>query len=271
MDTVNFEDQSNYMVEVQSTDYFGAVFSETLTIEVNDLNDAPVITQTVSPEVIMDEDGIPIAFVAPTIDATDEDNDLLTWSLGADATSGTATVSGTGTTPTVTYTPIPDFNGSVSFGVIVSDAEDSASITVNVTVSPVNDLPVANDDSGGTDEDTAVTIDVLGNDTDVDGESLSVSSVTQPANGTVVNNGTDVAYTPDADFNGVDSFTYTSNDGTVDSSTATVTVTVAAVNDAPSISPQERSIEENAANGTNVGAPIVAVDEQMRTWIHFTR
>ncbi len=90
-----------------------------------------------------------------------------------------------------------------------------------------------NDDSANTDEDTAVTIDVLGNDTDVDGDALSVSAVTQPANGTVVNIGTDVAYTPDAHFHGVDSFTYTAHDGTLDSNSATVTLTVASVNDSP--------------------------------------
>ena len=102
-----------------------------------------------------------------------------------------------------------------------------------VHVGGANDAPVAVDDPGAsTSEDVAVTVDVLANDSDVDGDGLSVDSVTQPSNGSVVNNGADVTYTPDADFNGTDSFTYTVTDGSL-TDTATVTVTVAAVNDAP--------------------------------------
>ncbi len=67
---------------------------------------------------------------------------------------------------------------------------------VTVAVSPINDDPIANDDGAATDEDTAVTIDVLANDSDVDGDILSVDSVTQGGSGAVTNNGSDVTYTP---------------------------------------------------------------------------
>jgi len=126
--------------------------------------------------------------------------------------------------------------------VVVSGGGDSDTInvgsdgaTVTVTETPGNKAPVANDDSAGTPEDTAVTIDVLADDTDEDdGDPLmSVAFVTQGANGTVTNNGTDVTYTPAADFNGVDSFTYTASDGNGGFDSATVTVTVTPVNDAP--------------------------------------
>jgi len=100
----------------------------------------------------------------------------------------------------------------------------------------VNDPPVANDDSATVNEDSANTvIDVLSNDTDVDGDTLTVASVTQPANGSVTNNGTSVSYTPDGNYHGSDTFTYTVSDGNggTDTATATVSATVTSVNDPP--------------------------------------
>jgi hypothetical protein len=105
---------------------------------------------------------------------------------------------------------------------------------VTITVGGVNDPPVANDDAAATDEDTPVVIDVVANDTDADGDALSVTSVTDPPNGSAVNNlDGSVTYTPDPDFNGTDSFDYTISDGNGGTDTATVSVTVGAVNDPP--------------------------------------
>jgi uncharacterized repeat protein (TIGR01451 family) len=95
-----------------------------------------------------------------------------------------------------------------------------------ITVTNGNDPPVALDDNATTDADTAVTVDVLDNDSDPDGDALTVASVTQGAHGSVVNNGDDVTYTPAAGFSGADSFTYTISDGNGGTDTATVTVTV---------------------------------------------
>jgi subtilisin len=92
-----------------------------------------------------------------------------------------------------------------------------------------NSAPVANDNSASTSEDTAVTIDVLSNDTDDDGDSLSVASVTQGTSGSVeINTNHTVTYTPNNGFAGTDSFSYTASDGTAESNSATVTVTVGA-------------------------------------------
>ncbi len=90
--------------------------------------------------------------------------------------------------------------------------------------------PVAVDDLALTDEDISVVVDVLANDTDIDGDALTVTNLTQPANGTaeLEADGT-VTYTPTAGYAGIDAFTYTANDGTTDSNVATVTVTVDAV------------------------------------------
>jgi phosphodiesterase/alkaline phosphatase D-like protein len=127
-----------------------------------------------------------------------------------------------------------------------------------------NTPPEAGDDSATTDEDTAVIIDVLANDGDVDGDSLVVSSVTQPANGSAVNNGSDVTYTPDADYCGSDSFTYTVGDGNGGSDTATVDVSVTCVNDAPVADDQAVSTQE----GTPVAITLTGsdVDEDTLTF-----
>lgn len=111
----------------------------------------------------------------------------------------------------------------------------SSPATVVLTVNPVNDNPVANDDTAVTDDATAILIDLLANDTDIDSSNLSVASVdTSGTNGSVTNNGSDVTYTPNPGFSGDDIFTYVATDGAANSNSATVTVTVtAAINDAP--------------------------------------
>jgi hypothetical protein len=130
-----------HTIDLTATDDQGATASDTVNVAVSPQNDAPVIDQTGPLVVTMDEDGSPTAFVAPTITATDDDGDSLTWS-GSAATSGTSTVSGTGPSPTINYVPTADFNGGDSFDVTVSDGSGgSDTITVNVTVNPQNDAP----------------------------------------------------------------------------------------------------------------------------------
>ena len=144
------------------------------------------------------------------------------------------------------YTPNDDFNGSDSFTYVANDGNaDSTPATVTITVNPINDPPEAVNDTATTLEDDPVDIDVLANDSDVDGnlDSASVNVTVGPSNGgTSVNasNGV-ITYTKTGDFNGVDSFTYeVCDDGTpvpVECATATVEVTVNAVNDAPTFTP----------------------------------
>ena len=105
----------------------------------------------------------------------------------------------------------------------------------------VNAVPVAVDDSYTTSEDavlTAAAPGVLGNDSDADDDALSAALVTAPTNGTLaLSTDGSFTYTPDPDHNGTDTFTYKANDGTVDSAPATVSITVAPVNEAPTIDP----------------------------------
>jgi len=134
-----------------------------------------------------------------------------------------------------TYTPNLDFSGSDGFTYEVCDSLglcDTA--VVLITVDALNDPPVAVDDVVGTVEGSAVTVDVVGNDTDVDGDGLVVTNLTSPVDGVVVDHGDGtVTYIPDAGFTGSDSFTYTANDGVADSNPATVSVTVDALNGPP--------------------------------------
>ena len=106
--------------------------------------------------------------------------------------------------------------------------EDSATAdTGTFTITPINDPPVAVDDTVSTVVNTQVGIDVLDNDSDVDGESISSESFTNPSNGTLLDNGRGTLdYTPNTNFTGNDSFTYTITDGNGGSDTATVNITV---------------------------------------------
>ena len=107
---------------------------------------------------------------------------------------------------------------------------------IDFGVKPSNRVPTAEDDAVTTTEDTAVTIDVLGNDSDPDGDTLSIDSVTIPTNGTVaINADNTVTYMPGSDYNGSDSFTYTLIDGHGETDSAAVAVTVNPVNDAPTV------------------------------------
>lgn len=124
------------------------------------------------------------------------------------------------------------------FSISVDDNKGgTADQMVTVTVTGVNDGPVAKDDNVTTDEDTSIAINVLGNDTDPDsGDTLSLDSANGALHGTLSLVGNDVIYTPNANYNGSDSFSYTIKDSVGATSTASVTVTVDAVSDTYTLS-----------------------------------
>jgi VCBS repeat-containing protein len=160
--------------------------------------------------------------------------------------NGAVVITGSGTG--LTYEPAANFCGPNSFTYTLNGGSTA---TVSVTVTCVDDLPVAVDDSATVAEDSGATaIDVLANDTDIDGGPISVESVTQPANGAVVitGGGTGLTYEPAANFCGPNSFTYTLNGG----STATVSITVTCVDDAPTAVDDAATVVEDA--------PATAVD-----------
>ncbi len=140
----------------------------------------------------MDEDGSPTAWVTPAITAADGNSDTLTWTLFTTASNGTANVSGTGASPTITYSPTANYSGSDSFVVQVQDIDGTDTITVNVTVNPVNDTPTTSGISNVTvNEDSANTvINLLTSFNDVeDGANGLVYSVQSNSNPSLVNTG----------------------------------------------------------------------------------
>ena len=126
-----------------------------------------------------------------------------------------------------TYQPNQNFDSIDSFTYIATNGtHNSNNSTVTLFVNPINDVPITRNDTASTLEDTPVTIPVLNNDSDVDGNLLTVNSITQGTNGTITTNGTTVTYTPKINFNGTDSFTYTISDGVNTSNSAMITVIV---------------------------------------------
>ncbi|MDF4399439.1 tandem-95 repeat protein, partial [Vibrio parahaemolyticus] len=172
--------------------------------------------------------------------------------------NGTVSVNPDGS---VTYTPNDNYHGTDSFTYIVTSGGVSESTTVNVDVTPVNDAPVAKDDIATTQEDTAVTIDVLTNDTDVDGDKLSIESASVPKEqGTVEVVDGKLVFTPAENFNGDAEITYTVTDGEL-TDEAKVTVTVNPVNDAPIIKVDAvESITEDAVSTDTVVATLTVRD-----------
>src|SRR5207253_254860 len=116
---------------------------------------------------------------------SDVDADTVNVSAVTQGTNGSVVLNADGT---VTYTPALNFNGTETFTYTISDGHLTATATVTVTVTAVNDAPTAVNDTTTTNEDTAATINVRGNDSDVDGDSVSVTAVTQGTNGSVVIN-----------------------------------------------------------------------------------
>ncbi len=190
-------------------------------ITVTDVNEAPVANADSA--TTTEDTAVVIRVLA---NDTDGDGD---WTLSVDSVSSvtngaTTTITDGGTT--VTYTPAPNWNGVGSFVYTVTDGALTATSWVTITVTAVNDAPVAVDDYATTTEGTAVVVNVLANDTDVEGDTLSLTDVTDPTNGAAVLDAGAVStttYTPNPGFAGFGRFTYTVTDGSL---TATATATV---------------------------------------------
>ena len=205
-----------------AADYFG---SDSFTYKVNDgtadsnaatvsltitpVNDTPV---TQSASFNMDEDIPSLGSVV----ATDADSGPLTFFVAQDGSPARGSLA-LNLDGFFTYTPDKDYYGTDSFIYMANDGSaDSNTATVTININPVNDAPVAVNDSYSTDEDTPLNVSitgVLGNDTDVENDPLTAMLVASPAHGTLTfNTDGSFSYTPNLNFNGSDSFTYKAND-----------------------------------------------------------
>ena len=222
----------------------GGTATATVTVTVAPVNDAPRLMPDTA--VVAEDSVVTINVLANDVDV---EGDPLTVTA-ASAPNGTVVINPDGT---ITYTPNANFNGTDTITYTVSDGMGGVSTTtVTVTVTPVNDPPVAANDSGTINEDTTVRLPVLANDTDLDGDQLTVTSASAP-NGTVVINadGT-ISYTPNANFNGTDTITYSISDGKGGTSTAIATITILPVNDPPIVGPDTATVPEEGSVTINV-------------------
>ncbi len=193
-----------------------------------------VIATNDPPVAVADGASIPedtSATIAGLTNDSDPDGDPVSLQAVGSATFGTATVVGS----QVEYLPNPDYVGPDLFTYTVSDGVGGlATGVVSVVVTPVNDPPAAFDDFAGTFRDTPVSVAVALNDTDIDGDALSVATVGTPASGVAISDGPgSVQYTPGSGFVGVDTFTYTITDPSGATGSASVTVSVSATNQPP--------------------------------------
>ncbi|BCD99391.1 hypothetical protein MARGE09_P3593 [Marinagarivorans cellulosilyticus] len=246
--------------ELQDYDYFTGQIDEFTFYEsalpTSDLvdNQAPVASNA---NLAVTED----TATAATLGVSDADNDTLTYTITSNPSNGVLS----GTAPNLTYTPADNFNGSDSFSFSANDGTfDSNIATVSITVSAVNDAPVATADSATTGEDSSVIVDVLANDSDIDSSlnATSVAIVSAPSQGSTSINSTTgaITYTPTANSNGSDSFTYTVNDAEgATSNSATVSITITAANDAPVATADSTTTDED----TSVLVDVLANDSDI--------
>ncbi|EGR3482023.1 RTX toxin, partial [Vibrio parahaemolyticus] len=205
---------------------------ETITFTAKDPSGESVsqtVNFTVTPVADIEADKTTVVEDTPTIikvlgnDTFEDDGKVVSLDTNNGPANGTVSVNPDGS---VTYTPNDNYVGKDTFTYIVTSGGVSESATVEVNVTPVNDAPVAKDDIATTQEDTAVTIDVLPNDSDVDGDKLSIQSATVPeAQGKVEIVDGKLVFTPAENFNGHAEIIYTVTDGQL-TDEAKVTVTV---------------------------------------------
>ena len=206
-----------------------------VTINVTPVNDAPLAA---AQTVFTDED----AAVPVVLTGSDPDGDAVTPTITIQPEHGTLS----GTAPNLTYIPAADFHGTDRFEFSLDDgmAPPSTAI-ITIVVSPVNDRPVAAAVDVVTAEEAAAAVTLTA--TDADGDPLSFTVTAQPVHGTLSGSAPGLVYTPNPNWHGTDTLTFTANDGTGDSPPAAVTLTVTPVNDAPTTAGQALATSEDTA------------------------
>ena len=226
---VNYSPASNYAGAdsfiYTLTDASGATAIATVSITI--INNAPIaIADSYTTSVN----------AAKTINPMDNDKDpenqSISISFVGTPVSGTAVKSGN----SIVYTPSNNFVGSDSFTYTIADASGATS-TSTISFTVINHAPVAQNDIYSSPGNTQITISPMINDTDSDGQQISLLSVSTPSHGTAVKSGANIIYTPSLDYAGVDAFTYTISDASSATASASISITMTnnpptAVNDA---------------------------------------
>ncbi|GAB0057809.1 hypothetical protein SIID45300_02141 [Candidatus Magnetaquicoccaceae bacterium FCR-1] len=228
-------------------DGHGGSDTATVRITIAAVNDAP---DAVDDTTLATHEDASLTFAASDLlgNDTDPDTDALTISAYGAPEHGSLVVN---EDHTLTYTPNADYHGADGWSYTIQDGHGgSDTATVRITIAAVNDAPDAVDDTTlATHEDASLTFaasDLLGNDTDLDTDALTISAYGAPEHGVlVVNEDHTLTYTPNADYHGADGWSYTIQDGHGGSDTATVRITIAAVNDAPDAANKTLSLAED--------------------------
>ncbi len=259
----DFETKSTYAVRIRVTDSGGNIFEKPLTITITNVDEAP--TAIDDAKTVNEDD--PAAAIDVLANDTDVDAGPKMIASVTQPENGTVVVTGGGTG--VTYTPAANFAGGDTFTYTLNGGSLA---TVTVTVTPVDDAPVSVADAFVIAEDSvANALTVLANDTDVDGGPIAIASITQPARGTlaIAAGGGSLTFTPEANFTGSDSFTYTLAPG---GSTATVTLTVSSVDDPPvAVTDQFGMLEDDSFFIINVLQNDTDPDGGPKTIMSFTQ
>ena len=212
----------------------------TITFITAPLNDTPV---AVAASLATDEDS-PLSVA---LAATDIENDALTYEVTVQPQHGSLS----GTASDITYTPAANYNGPDSFSFVAKDATTtSAPAVVSLVVRPINDLPLAQNLTATTDEDTAVPFHLAA--TDADDAEHAYSVIAPPTNGTLTGTAPHFTYPPAPNFHGNDSFTYTASDAAATSAPAVVTISVTPQNDEPTAVAATFTLNEDATISINL-------------------
>ncbi len=205
-----------------------------MTIQINGSNDAATVSS--ASQTLTETDAA--LTTSGTLTSSDVDNTDDSFTANSVVgTIGTFSIDAAGAWSFTANSAFDELNSGDSYTETfnVTSADGTAS-SVTITINGTNDAATVVDDSVSGNEDTAVVDNILSNDSDVDGDALTASAVSGPSNGSLTLNADgSFSYTPNANWNGTDSFTYTANDGALDSNVATVTITVNPVNDTPTV------------------------------------
>ncbi|MBB1420121.1 tandem-95 repeat protein, partial [Pseudoalteromonas sp. SG44-1] len=229
----------------------------TVTLTINAVNDAPVALDNTAQ--LQEEGSFEVNVLGNDSDVDIGDSlDVSSVTVVSAPSNGQTQVTATGA---IIYTANADYYGDDSFTYTVKDSNGEVSnlATVTMTVNPVNDAPVAQTQTLNLDEDASLLITLLA--TDIENDSLTYRIDTDVAHGTLVQQSSDSwLYTPAADYNGSDSFTFVANDGALDSAPVSVNLTVNAVNDAPVASAEAVSVNEDTLLTVNLAASDIEGD-----------
>ncbi|WP_318491500.1 retention module-containing protein [Photobacterium leiognathi] len=235
--------------------------TSTVTIHVTPVNDAPIA----NPDSFTTDEDTPI-----TVDLTKNDRDVDGDTVTIKEINGTSLTGGEQTVVvdngkiviahdgSMTFVPRDNYHGDVTVPYTITDGDKTATSTATIHVTPVNDAPVANPDSFTTDEDTSITVNLTNNDSDVDGDKLTVKEINGiPLTGgeqtIVVDHGKIViaddggmTFIPSDNYHGDVTVPYTITDGDK-SATSTVTIHVTPINDAPVANPDSFTTDEDTS------------------------